>query len=242
MFIASGLTVNDGNKLDEVDDGDNQDNARMQRGSGHTSRARTGRARAGLMLASLVFLLFAMLAPYGLISRSRRSHADAIVMLSGSSTYIERAQWAARLWREGLAPEVVLTNDGQSAGWDEARQRNPSFAERAADVLQKEGVPPAAIVTLPQVVTSTHDEALRLREYAQARGLHSLQFVTSAYHTRRAHWTLERVFAASGIELGVDAPPTGQQTPNPLWWWTNETGWKFVPGEYLKFIYYRARY
>lgn len=198
-------------------------------------------ARA-LVLALSVCLMLGALAPYGLIARSKRAHADAIVVLSGSSTYIERAQWAARLWREGCAPVVILTNDGQSAGWDEARQRNPSFSEREADELQKQGVPSQAITIIPQVVTSTHEEALRVREYAQARGLHSLQFVTSAYHTRRAHWTLERVFAGSGIELAVDAPPTGQQSPPPLLWWTNVTGWKFVPGEYLKFIYYRARY
>ncbi|MCA1594113.1 MAG: YdcF family protein [Acidobacteria bacterium] len=190
----------------------------------------------------IVCLLLAVLAPYGLIERSTLAQSDAIVVLSGSSTYLERAGWAAHLWREGRAPRIILTNDGQSAGWDEARQRNPSFAERAADELRRQGVPPQQIEVIPQVVASTHDEALLVRQYAQTRGLHSLQFVTSAYHTRRARWTLERVFAGSGVALGVDAPPTGQQSPTPLLWWADVLGWKSVPGEYLKFIYYRARY
>lgn len=198
-------------------------------------------ARLGLFALTVCVSLIA-LAPYGLIVCSKRAHADAIVMLSGSSAYIERAQWAARLWREGCAPVIVLTNDGQSAGWDERRQRNPSFAERAADELQRQGVPANVVQTIPQVVTSTHDEAMRVREYAQGRGLRSLQFVTSAYHTRRAYWTIRRVFTGSDIEVAVDAPPTGQQSPSPLLWWTSSIGWKSVPGEYLKFIYYRLRY
>jgi uncharacterized SAM-binding protein YcdF (DUF218 family) len=199
------------------------------------------RARIGL-LALVACLTFGLLAPYGLIVRSRLARADAIVMLSGSSVYIERAQWAARLWREGCAPLIVLTNDGQSAGWDDARQRNPSFAERAADELQRQGVPANVIETIPQVVTGTHDEAARVREYAQLRGLRSVQFVTSVYHTRRALWTINRLFANSGIETAMDAPPAGQQSPAPSLWWTKETGWKSVPGEYLKFIYYCVRY
>ncbi len=195
------------------------------------------------MVLSGISVLLVALAPYGLVARSVRARSDAIVVLSGSSNYVERAGWAAELWRAGRAPEIILTNDGQSAGWDEARQRNPSFTEREADELQRRGVSPQAIKIIAPVVASTHEEGLRVREYAASRGLRSLQFVTSAYHTRRARWTLARVFAGSNIEFGVDAPPTGAgQTPAPCCWWMSASGWKSVPGEYLKFIYYRLRY
>ena len=187
-------------------------------------------------------LLAALLLPYGLIRRQPLADADAIVVLSGSATYIERAQWAAQLWHAGRAPQIILTYDGQSAGWDERRQRNPSFTEREADVLRAEGVPAERIVMLPQLVTTTHEELEQVRGYAQANGLNSLLFVTSAYHTRRTWWTMRQVFANDSITLGLDAPPPGQQTPVPLLWWTSIVGWKLVPGEYLKFIYYRLRY
>jgi len=39
--------------------------------------------------------------------------------------------------------------------------------------------------------------------------------VTSAYHSRRALWTFQRVFSDSGVKLGLDPVPTGQQTPGP---------------------------
>ena len=53
--------------------------------------------------------------------------ADAIVVLSGSSTYVERAAWAAQLYREGRAPVIVLTNDGLISGWDHREDRNPYY-------------------------------------------------------------------------------------------------------------------
>lgn len=196
----------------------------------------------GICLAGLLALATIFLLPYGLLVRSAPARADAIVILSGSATYLERADYAAQLWHEGRAPRIILTYDGQSAGWDIRRQRNPSFSERSADELRKLGVPPEAITTVPELVTTTHDEAARVRLYAEAKGLQSLIFVTTPYHTRRAHWTIERVFAGSGITTGIEAPPTGQQSPAPLTWWASITGWKLVPGEYVKFFYYWLRY
>lgn len=193
----------------------------------------------GLAIALLVAMF---LLPYGLLVRSAPPHADALVILSGSATYLERADHAARLWHAGRAPRIILTYDGQSAGWDVRRQRNPSFSERSADELQRLGVPLTAIDTIPDLVTTTHDEAARVRLYAEAKGLQSLIFVTTPYHTRRARWTVERVFAGSRVATGIEAPPPGQQSPAPLTWWASVTGWKLVPGEYVKFFYYWLRY
>ena len=80
-----------------------------------------------------------------LIVKSDLPSADAIVVFSGSSTYIERADWAARLYREGRAPVVVLTDDKLISGWNAAEERNPYFYEMAAKELQERGVPAARI-------------------------------------------------------------------------------------------------
>ena len=169
-------------------------------------------------------------------------HADALVVLSGSPAYVERALWAARLFREGRAPRVVLTDDGRRGGWSNAERRNPYFVERAAEELRRAGVPAERIEILPRAVTGTHDEALLLREYAVARGARSLSVVTSAYHSRRALWTLRRVFEGSGVEVGLSAVPAGSLTPAPATWWLSARGWQMVAGEYLKFIYYWLHY
>src|SRR6185295_3246400 len=107
-----------------------------------------------------------------------------------------------------------------------------------ARYLRREGVPASAIEILPEPVTGTYEEASLLRRYAEKNNLRSLLVVTSAYHTRRARWTLNRIFGSSGIAVGIDAVPPGQQAPRPATWWLHLTGWRLVPDEYVKMIYY----
>ena len=199
------------------------------------------RARRILLLAILILAawsLVAWIAAKALMVSAELPHADAMVVLSGSSLYQERTERAAQLFHEGRAPKIVLTNDNQPAGWSNELQRNPLFIEREAEELRRAGVPDDEIEMLPQTVSSTHDEALLLREYAEAHGLHSLLIVTSAYHSRRALWTFRKVFEGSGINIGLTSVPPGERTPQPATWWLHLRGWQEVAGEYLKLIYY----
>jgi len=166
------------------------------------------------------------------------ARADAIVVLAGSSTYVERARKAAALFRDGRAPGVVLTNDNLVGGWSEAEQRNPLFVERAAEELRRGGVPAERIEIIWRPVSSTHEEAARVREYAAARGLRSLTVVTSAYHARRARRTFRRVLSGSGIAVGLEAVAPGEQSPPTATWWLGRLGWRMVAGEYVKLVYY----
>ncbi len=177
-----------------------------------------------------------------LITSAELSHADAIVVFSGSSAYLERAQKAAQLFREGRAPKIILTNDNQQGGWSDAQQRNPFFVDREIEELKRAGVPADKIEALPQAVSSTYEEAILLRAHATEQELRSLLFVTSMYHSRRALWTLRRVFERQPINIGlVTAIPT-QQTPPPATWWWHPSGWHAVAGEYPKLIYYSILY
>jgi uncharacterized SAM-binding protein YcdF (DUF218 family) len=164
--------------------------------------------------------------------------ADAVVVLAGSSTYVERTRLAAEVFEQGRAPIVVLTNDGQRGGWSKEEERNPLFVERAASELKARGVPASVVEVVPKTVSSTYEEAQRLREYAEGRGLRSILVVTSAYQTRRARWTFERVFVGSGVAVSFEAVPPGDETPQPLTWWFHAEGWRMVAGEYVKMIYY----
>lgn len=170
------------------------------------------------------------------------SSADAIVVLSGSSTYIERTQKAAELHRQGRAPLVLLTDDQTRGGWSSALQRNPYFVERARDELIKQGVPAEKIRIVPGLASSTHDEVLLIKDYATAQGLRSLLVVTSAYHSRRALRSLRQTFAGTETTIGLEPVPPGVQTPSPAFWWLQPVGWRSVGGEYVKLIYYWLRY
>jgi uncharacterized SAM-binding protein YcdF (DUF218 family) len=168
-------------------------------------------------------------------------HAEAIAVLSGSAVIRERAQFAAQLYQEGRAPKIILTNDNQQGSWSSVEQRNPFYYERAADLLTGAGVPREAIEILPQPVSGTYEETTLLRSYAEEHQLKSILVVTSAYHSRRALWTLRQVFANSGITVGLVAVPAGVQAPSAATWWLHIRGWRMVAGEYAKMIYYRLR-
>jgi uncharacterized SAM-binding protein YcdF (DUF218 family) len=186
--------------------------------------------------------LLAWVMARGLVVRSELAHSDALVVLAGSATYIERTRYAAQLFKKGSAPKIILTNDNLQGRWSEAEGRNLFFIELAAEELRREGVPAEKIELIPRIVSSTYEEAVLLREYASGQGLRSIMVVTSAYQSRRALWTLRRVFDGSGIAVGLDAPEPGEQSPRPATWWWRPLGWKMVAGEYLKLIYYRIRY
>lgn len=205
----------------------------------------TVRPRFILLLAIGIFpacLLVAWLAAELLIVKSEVASADAIVVLSGSSTYVERTAWAAKLYREGRAPIVVVTNDGLISGWDQREQRNPYYYELAMRRLQDAGVPSDRIQIVSGAAAGTYEESLQIREFATSHKLNRLLVVTSAYHSRRALWSMHRAFEGTGIQIGIDSPPPGWQTPSRWLWWSRRWGWKVVGGEYVKMVYYWSKY
>ena len=195
-----------------------------------------------VLSAVLMWPLFAWLAAHLLIVKAELASADAIVVLSGSSTYRERTAWAAKLYREGRAPVVILTNDSLISGWDRVEERNPYFYELAAKELQQQGVPPEKIQVVSGIALGTYEETLGMRDYATTHKLKRLLIVTSAYHSRRALWSMRHAVERSGIEVGIDSPPPGWQTPAPSIWWLRRRGWRVVAGEYVKMIYYWTRF
>lgn len=199
-----------------------------------------------LLLIALLLLavspLCAWVAARSLIVKAEIPSPDAIVILSGSSTYVERAGRAAQLYSDGRAPMVLLTDDGLIGGWDHREERNPHYYEMTAKRLQQQGVPRDRIQVIPGLALGTYEESLLIREYAAAHSLKRILIVTSAYHSRRALWSIRRACEGSGIEVGIDSPPPGWQTPTPWLWWAHRWGWKVVGGEYVKMIYYWTKY
>lgn len=197
-------------------------------------RSRVRRAACVVTVALAVWSLVAWAAARALVVREELERADALVVMSGSADYAERAAEAVRLFREGRAPVILLTDDGQRGPWSDEEQRNPFFHERTRAELRRAGVPDEAVLLLAGTVTGTREESALLRQEADARGLRSLLVVTSAYHTRRALRTLRAAFDGSGVRLGME--PAGE-APGALWW-LGATGWRNVAGEYFKTVYY----
>lgn len=194
-----------------------------------------------VFLAAIAWPLLAWLAAQALVVFPVPTRADAMLVLAGSSTFKERTHRAAQLFKEGSAPKIILTNDNQESGWSAELQTNPLFVQRALTELKLLGVPEDKIEIVPETVSSTREEAARVREYATNNGLHSILVVTSAYQVRRARWTFDKMFAGSGISVSFASVPPGDQTPRPLTWWLHRRGWRMVAGEYVKLAYYFVR-
>jgi uncharacterized SAM-binding protein YcdF (DUF218 family) len=120
-----------------------------------------------ILLLFIVWLLLAPLLAKNLIIEKPLEKADALLVLAGSHTYRERTQKAAELYRQGAAPRIFLTDDGEQAGWSKAEQRNPPFVELARKSLIAGGVAAENIEILAPPVSGTIYEARILSEKAR---------------------------------------------------------------------------
>lgn len=195
-----------------------------------------------LVLFLVGWVIVAWIAARALLVKADLPSADALVVLSGSSSYLERTHKAAELYRQGRAPLVLLTNDHTRGGWSSALQTNPYFVDRAAEELTNHGVPAERIRIVPGVATSTHSETVIVKDFAAEQGLRSVLIVTSAYHSRRALRTFRTTFEGTNVAIGLEPAAIGPQTPAAATWWLRPSGWRDVAGEYVKLIYYWVVY
>lgn len=205
------------------------------------------RSRTFKISIAFLFLLAAwiLIAPYlaeRLIVERNLEKADAISVLGGSSVYLERTDKAAEMFKQAVAPKILLTDDGEKTGWSRLEKRNIPYVELAQRNLVARGVPIENIEIIKPTGSGTIYEAQLIKEKAGRENWKAVLLVTSAYHTRRTLWTFERVFENENIVLGIVSPPTGEQTPSPNYWWIVPSGWNFVAGEYVKSFYYWLYY
>jgi uncharacterized SAM-binding protein YcdF (DUF218 family) len=119
--------------------------------------------------------------------------ADAIVVLAGSIR--DRTLEAAALYRDGIAPRVVVTRETLPPGTTALAASGVALPEGDAltrTALVGLGVPPRAIVTLRRRAQSTASEARTIARWACAHAVRRLVVVTSPAHTRRARAILAR--------------------------------------------------
>ena len=192
-----------------------------------------------LVILALVFRsqILTGLADY-LVVNDKLQPADAIFLLN--SDFNTRPFRAAELYRQGLAPVIIIARAEDTPVVDLGLL--PNDTDISAAVMEKLGVPPEKIIILPVPggVTSTFDEAVACRGYAEANHVQRIILVTSAFHTRRARWIFARMLAGLPVELEMVAVPyTGFDQTN---WWKNENGLIALNNEYINLNYYLYKY
>ena len=167
-----------------------------------------------------------------LVIRDVLAPGEVIHVISGPD---HRADYGIRLYQEGYGSRIFFTG-----GWCPVIQGN--HAERGLARAASQGVPQQAIIADGAEVHSTYEEALRLAEFiaASPAPIRSVIVVSDAFHMRRARWTYRRVL---GKAVAVTmAPVPFELSPYRRRWWTDEVSARFVKDEYVKLVYYIARY
>lgn len=152
-----------------------------------------------------------------LVVEDRLEPADAIVVLAGGTPFREAG--AAALFRQGLAPRVVISRHALT----EREQALIALGIRAVDdqgesrlALEKLGVPPDRIVAVQEPASITESELYLVGRLASAQGYRRVILVTSPWHTRRvrAAWIRQ---APPGIPalMAAARPP---EFPVDDWW------------------------
>lgn len=153
--------------------------------------------------------------------------ADAIVILAGDED--ERLAHGAQLLERGYADWYVITNMHIETS---NPQRSYAFIVRRK--AMRLGVPEDRILTVPEIVATTYEEAVAIRAFTEQQGFRSLIVVTSPYHTRRARWIINEVFDGSGIAITVRPVEDHGYTAGS--WWRSTAGWRFTTSEYAKLL------
>ena len=156
-----------------------------------------------------------------LITEDTLQHSRAIVVFGGKVPF--RAMEAARLYKEGWAEEVWVTQGGLHSD-------DVAFAKLGIDatpehiysrmVLERLGVPLAAIRILPGNNANTAEEVRSVaREVNQAHA-DSVILVTSSYHTRRVKVLWKK---QTGARPQAVVRYTRDEPFEPRAWWRDST-------------------
>lgn len=167
-----------------------------------------------------------------LIIQDELHPADLIHVIAGLD---HRTDYAIHLYKLGYGKRIFFTG-----GW--CLIHNHYHGEYSKKRALDQGIPLEAIVTDDSHVTSTYSEIVRLRKFIEksSKPIHSVLVVSDPYHMRRARWTYRQVL---GKEITVKmAPVPFDLSPYRHRWWAERESRKMVKEEYLKLVYYIARY
>jgi uncharacterized SAM-binding protein YcdF (DUF218 family) len=161
--------------------------------------------------------------------------ADAAAVLGGGLEY--RPFAAAEFYRRGLVPKILVSNIGASPAERLGVLR--SHVSENIEVLEKLGVPAAAIEPFGSNLKDTYAEAVALHEWAKRTGAHTILVPTDIFAARRLRWILHHVFGTDAAVLvpAIDPP---DYTRND--WWHTEGGVVTFQNEVIKYVYYRLKY
>ena len=154
--------------------------------------------------------------------------SNAIVVLGGDPN--SRAYEAARLYRDGWAPLILVMNPKLQA--TDRLGITMSQGEMTWRILTN-AVPVAAIQVRGTNLDSTFDEAVTVRKWMKETGANSVIIPTGPFHSRRVRWIFRKTLGDSAaLTIRTIRPETCND------WWQHESSLIDFQNETIKFAFY----
>lgn len=163
---------------------------------------------------------------------------DAAVVLWGSD-YYSRLVEAARLYREGKTPKVVINGNRKSTVEilleKQGLQRVPWY-ENYVRTLVFLGTPRHDIITISaEEAYDTVSESELVGQQLREMQLSDLIVTTSKFHSRRAGFIWEQTH---GDTFSIRMAPADETPFTPSGWWKDGRQIRWVLSEYGAWLYY----
>jgi uncharacterized SAM-binding protein YcdF (DUF218 family) len=158
-----------------------------------------------------------------LVRASPPVHADMIVVLAGDFSG-NRILTAADLVRRGLASKALVSGPSGAYGLHES--------DLAIQFTTAHGIPPSYFIPFPNNGRSTKSEADVILPQLRSWHVHTVDIVTSNYHTRRAG----NIYRAKAPDLDIHMVSAPDEFFTPDGWWKNRDGQKTFLLEWMKTV------
>ena len=160
--------------------------------------------------------------------------ADALVVLSGGK--FTRIPHALKLYEEGYAPEILLTDEKKrSIRFAHLFPKNEMIVQAMIEELGLTA-PFSIIQSQKGGATSTFDEAYDLLKLSEKKNYRHLIIVTDAFHSRRAYHAFQTVFEET--EINIEMSAASNKIFNENNWWTSDQGISAYVLESIKYTIY----
>ncbi len=188
---------------------------------------------SALVLVLIIFLkpILRGLGNY-LVAEDTLEYSELVVVLGGSS--YERGMEAVKVHQLYPAKRYVTTG-GHVPNTLLALDTALLESELTAHLMTRKGIPDSLIMPL-RTATSTQEEAIEVRTFAEKENYKSITVISNDYHLRRVRRTFDKAFEGSNILIRYHGAPSEDFDPNS--WWQKESGLVLTNNEYIKLIYY----
>ena len=167
-----------------------------------------------------------------LVDEDPLQYSELVVVLGGSS--YERGMEAVNVHRIHPAKRYVTTG-GHVPSALLALDTTLLEAQLTAHLMIKKGMPDSLITPL-LTATSTQEEAIEVRAFAEKGNYKTITVISNDYHLRRVRRTFDKAFEGSTIVLSYHGAKSEDFDPNA--WWKKESGLVLTNNEYIKLMYY----